>query len=1521
MIMKRIIGKLFIAVVLAVLPGACSPSCEEDREMDRFITGLMERMTLREKLGQLNLPSGGDLVTGSVMNAELEDMIRMQEIGGFFNVKGAEKIAALQRVAVEETRLKIPLLVGADVIHGYETIFPIPLALSCSWDTLAVERMARISAIEASANGINWTFSPMVDICRDARWGRIAEGSGEDPYLGSAFARAYVRGYQGDDMKGKDEILSCVKHFALYGASESGRDYHTVDMSRLRMYNEYLAPYKAAIDAGAGSVMSSFNIVDGIPAVANRWLLTDLLRKEWGFGGLLVSDYNSIGQMEPQGIAPLKDASARALSAGTDMDMVSGGFLNTLEESIKEGKVTERQVDAACRRVLEAKYRLGLFSDPYKYSDTGRAAKVTYTQEHRSAARDIAAETFVLLKNTDGLLPLKKKGRIALIGPMADARNNMCGMWSMTCTPSRHGSLLEGLRSAVGDNAEILYAKGSNVYYDAGTETPASGIRPLERGNNRQLLDEALRTAARADVIVAAVGECAEMSGESASRTGLGIPDAQRDLLKALVKTGKPVVLVLFTGRPLVLNWENENIPAILNVWYGGSETGDAIADVLFGKVSPSGKLTTTFPRSVGQLPLYYNYLNSGHPDPDSSVFNRYSSNYIDESNEPLYPFGYGLSYTNFTYGDMRLSSDTISEGGELTVSVTVANSGEYDGYEIVQMYLHDVYADVSRPVKELKGFERVFLRKGESREIEFVITENDLKFYNSELNHVYEPGEFEVMVGPDSRNVQTRRFSVGGTSDIKPLSSHKFEVGTGTFLMDGKPYVVKAAELHYTRIPRDYWEHRIEMCKALGMNTICMYIFWNIHEQKEGRFDFSGQNDIAEFCRLAQKHGMYVIVRPGPYVCAEWEMGGLPWWLLKKKDVALRTLDPYYMERVGIFMKEVGKQLAPLQLSRGGNIIMVQVENEYGAYATDKPYVSAVRDIVRSSGFTDVPLFQCDWSSNFTDNLLWTLNFGTGADVGQQFMKLKEVRPETPLMCSEFWSGWFDHWGRSHETRPAGDMVQGIRDMLDRNISFSLYMTHGGTTFGHWGGANNPAFSAMCSSYDYDAPISEAGWTTEKYFMLRDLLKTYLPEGETLPEPPAALPVIGIPEFHFTEISPLFTNLPKRKQTEDIQPMEQFDQGWGTILYRTTLPEAVPAGTVLEITEVHDWAQVFVDGKLLARLDRRKAESTVVLPALSSGTQLDILVEAMGRVNFDRSIHDHKGITEKVELVSDERREVLKNWSVYNFPSDYKSAGNRRYREIESIPAETPAYYRASFKIDEAGDTFLDMSTWGKGMVWVNGHALGRFWEIGPQQTLFLPGCWLRKGENEIIVLDLKGPSSLAVRGLEKPVLDKLREDAPKIHRKEGEILDLSGEDIVSEGAFAYDSGWQEVRFADSAEGRFLCLEAVSSQTGDKTAAIAELEILGADGKPVPREHWKILYADSEDVLSGNHTADKVFDLQESTFWMSTDGVDFPHSLVIDLGEIATVTGLRYLPRAENGCPGLIRGYRVYVKPDGFRY
>lgn len=750
-----------------------------------------------------------------------------------------------------------------------------------------------------------------------------------------------------------------------------------------------------------------------------------------------------------------------------------------------------------------------------------------------------------------------------------------------------------------------------------------------------------------------------------------------------------------------------------------------------------------------------------------------------------------------------------------------------------------------------------------------------------------------------------------------------KFEVGDKTFLLNGKPFIIKAAEIHYTRIPAAYWEHRIKMCKALGMNTICIYGFWNIHEQTPGKFDFKGQNDVAQFCRLAQKNGMYIMLRPGPYVCSEWEMGGLPWWLLKKKGIKLRSDDTYFLERTQLFMNEMGKQLADMQISRGGNIIMVQVENEYSAFAQNKPYIAKIRDIVKGAGFNEVPLFQCDWSSTFKlnalDDLLWTLNFGTGANIEKQFEELKRIRPNTPLMCSEFWSGWFDNWGRKHETRSAKTMVSGIKDMLDRNISFSLYMTHGGSTFGHWGGANSPAYSAMCSSYDYDAPISEAGWITPKYTQLRGLLSTYLQKGEKLTDIPAPYHVIEIPEIHFDKVAPLFDNLPKANYTKEIRPMEEFNQGYGTILYRTRLPEINEATTLL-VTEVHDWAQVFINGKYITTLDRRKSQYSVAMPKCKAGDQLDILVEAMGRVNFGEAIYDHKGITEKVELITASSKESLEGWSVYSFPTDSQFAMNKDFKSSKST--SNPAYYKASFNLNEVGDTFLDLQTWGKGMVWVNGIAMGRFWEIGPQQTLFMPGCWLKKGKNEIVILDLKGPKQPIVKGVKLPILDMLRPEEPLTHRKAGESLNLLNATPLFSGTFINGNGWKEVSFGNIYTGRYFCMEALNGQTIDQVAAVAELYLKGEDGKSLSRENWKIVYADSEEMNEGNCTADKVFDLQESTFW-STDvagKAKFPHYIVIDLGKQETISGFRYLPRAEQNCPGMIKDYRIFLSDNMFQ-
>lgn len=733
--------------------------------MDRFIDQLMKKMTLEEKIGQLNLPVTGEITTGQAKSSDVAKRIRNGEVGGLFNLKGVERIREVQRQAVEESRLGIPLLFGMDVIHGYETIFPIPLGLSCTWDMKAIEESARIAAIEASADGISWTFSPMVDVSRDPRWGRVSEGNGEDPFLGAAIARAMIRGYQGKDMSRNDEIMACVKHFALYGASEAGRDYNTVDMSRQRMFNEYMLPYQAAVEAGVGSVMASFNEVDGVPATGSKWLMTDVLRKQWGFDGFVVTDYTGINEMIDHGMGDQQTVAALALNAGVDMDMVSDAFSGTLKKSVEEGKVSAAAIDAACRRILEAKYKLGLFDDPYKYCDVNRPKKQIFTKEHRAIARKTASESFVLLKN-EGVLPLSKKGTIAVVGPLANTRSNMPGTWSVAAVLDNAPSLVEGLREVVGDRAKVVTAKGSNLIGDADYEKRATMFgRELHRDNrtDRELLDEALKVAAGADVIVAALGESSEMSGESSSRTNLEMPDVQRALLQELLKTGKPVVLVLFTGRPLVLTWEEEHVPAILNVWFGGSEAAYAISDVLFGDVNPSGKLTATFPQNVGQIPLFYNHKNTGRPLQEGRWFEKFRSNYLDVSNEPLYPFGYGLSYTTFAYSDIHLSSTEMSADGELTATVTVTNTGSRDGAEVVQLYIRDLVGSVTRPVKELKGFEKIFLKAGESRKVSFSITPELLKFYNYDLQFVCEPGDFDVMIGGNSRDVKKARFLLKG--------------------------------------------------------------------------------------------------------------------------------------------------------------------------------------------------------------------------------------------------------------------------------------------------------------------------------------------------------------------------------------------------------------------------------------------------------------------------------------------------------------------------------------------------------------------------------------------------------------------------------------------------------------------------------------------------------------------------------------------------------------------------------------
>ncbi len=736
---------------------------DKKKPKDQFINEIISQMTLDEKLGQLNLPSSGDFVTGQTKSSNIGKNIETGKVGGLFNIKGVDRIRDVQKVAVENSRLGIPLIFGMDIIHGYETGFPIPLGMAASWDMKAVETMARVSAQEGTADGIMWTFSPMVDISRDPRWGRVAEGAGEDPYLVSEFSKAMVKGYQGDDLAAKNTMMACVKHFALYGAPEGGRDYNHVDMSRLSMYNTYFPPYKAAVDAGVGSVMTSFNVIDGIPASGNKWLMTDVLRKQWGFDGFVVTDYTAINEMIDHGMGDLQQVSAMSLNAGTDMDMVGEGFLTTLKKSLDEGKVTIAQIDEAVRRMLSAKYDLGLFEDPYRYTDSKRAKTEIYTKENQQTAREVAAGTFVLLKNENQVLPLKENAKVALVGPIADAADNMPGTWSVAANFDASVSLKAGLKEK-----NITYVHGSNLVDDKllFDNSTIFGKKPKwDDRNADELIKEAIQAAKNADVIVAAVGESSEMSGESSSMVNLDIPLAQKRLLQAMYDTGKPVVIVLFAGRAKTLMEENEKADAILNVWFAGTQAGDAIADVLYGKVNPSGKLPMTFPRSVGQIPIYYSHFNTGRPlseeKSDGCTFEKFRSNYLDECNTPLYPFGFGLSYTTFDISNLKLDKTTINQGGSVKITVQVKNTGSHDGAEVVQLYTRDLVGSISRPVKELKGFQKVFLKKGESKTVEFNLTTEDLKFYNSELKFVAEPGEFEVFVGNSSNAKLKSKFEL----------------------------------------------------------------------------------------------------------------------------------------------------------------------------------------------------------------------------------------------------------------------------------------------------------------------------------------------------------------------------------------------------------------------------------------------------------------------------------------------------------------------------------------------------------------------------------------------------------------------------------------------------------------------------------------------------------------------------------------------------------------------------------------
>jgi len=715
---------------------------------------LLSKMTLEEKIGQLNLLTpGGGVATGSVVSEDVEAKIKAGNVGGVFGVSSPEKVRQAQEIAVKSSRLGIPLLIGSDIIHGYKTTFPIPLGLSSSWDMELIKESAQIAAKEATADGINWNFSPMVDIARDPRWGRIAEGAGEDPYYGSQVAKAMVEGYQGADLTQPNTMMSTVKHMALYGASEAGRDYNTVDMSRLKMFNEYLPPYKAAVDAGVGSVMTSFNDIDGIPASGNKWLLTDLLREKWGFDGFVVSDYTSVNEMIAHGLGDLQAVSAMAINAGLDMDMVGEGFLTTLKKSVDEGKVSEEQITKAARRILEAKHKLGLLEDPYLYSDESRPERDILTEENKKFARKAATRSFVLLKKHENTLPLAKNANIALIGPLADNKNNMLGTWAPTGDPSLSIPILEGFKN-VAPNATINYAKGANISDDStfAKKVNVFGERiSISDKSSDALLNEALDVANTSDVIVAVVGEATEMSGEAASRTDITIPDSQKKLIQELVNTGKPVVLVLMSGRPLNIS-EEMNLPvSILQIWHPGIEAGNAVADVIFGDYNPSGKLTATWPRSVGQIPIYYAMRTTGRPGPESGDFQKFKTNYLDAPNSPLLPFGYGLSYTSFDYSDVKVSSKEMSANASIEISATLTNTGNYDGEEVVQLYIHDKVRSITPPVKELKGFQKIALKKGESKTVIFTVTAEDLKFYNSQLEYVFEPGEFEFFIAGSS--------------------------------------------------------------------------------------------------------------------------------------------------------------------------------------------------------------------------------------------------------------------------------------------------------------------------------------------------------------------------------------------------------------------------------------------------------------------------------------------------------------------------------------------------------------------------------------------------------------------------------------------------------------------------------------------------------------------------------------------------------------------------------------------------
>jgi len=746
--------------------------------------------------------------------------------------------------------------------------------------------------------------------------------------------------------------------------------------------------------------------------------------------------------------------------------------------------------------------------------------------------------------------------------------------------------------------------------------------------------------------------------------------------------------------------------------------------------------------------------------------------------------------------------------------------------------------------------------------------------------------------------------------AETTPVATHTFAIGTNDFLLDGQRLQIRCGEIHAARVPMEYWRHRLQMAKAMGLNTVCAYLFWNMHEPKPGEYVWTGQADDAEFCRIAQEEGLWVILRPGPYACAEWEMGGTPWWLLKYDDIKLRTRDPHYIEAVKTYLKEVGRVLGPLQITHGGPIIMAQVENEYGFFGKDTRYMDEIRKALVEAGF-DIPLFECNppdvMKNGMLPDLFQAANFG--GDPAKNFAKLRKLRPVGPLMCSEFYPGWFDTWGQPHHLGNAAKYLGDLEYMLSHDASFSIYMAHGGTTFGLWSGCDE-SFKPDTSSYDYDAPISEAGWTTPKFFQTRELFSKYLLPGEKLPDPPAPKPVISFASVELNECAPLFDNLPAPVKDASPRNMEAYDQGYGCISYRTQVP-AGPAA-MLEAVAVHDFGYVYLDGKRIGILDRRMANPKISLPERTAPAQLDILVEPTGRINFGPDMADRKGLIGPVKLSG----AVLNNWEVYTLPLDDKMLASLKF--AAPAPAvNTPAFWRGTVTLDKVGDTFLDMHGFGKGDLWVNGHCLGRYWNIGPTQTVFTPGCWLHTGANEIVVLDVVGPENHSVAGLAKPILDELHpeKDFTQSHRPPVK-LNLDSSTPVHAGSFAPGSDTQEIKFAAPAKGQFFCLECLSSQDGKPFASVAELDLLDATGSAISHNGWTIAYVDSEERSAEDGSAENAIDGQTANFWHTewknhTPG--YPHRLILNLGQSQTITGFRYVPR-QGDAAGHIKDYRIFI-------